>query len=80
MLFDFHVFDSQWLSLHPDLTREELARVIQMVWECQKRIQSGELPDPEEYEKIPFAEELEERLHSGRDYLKGMINRLGLDE
>ena len=79
MLFDFHVFDPHWLSLHPDLTREELARVIKIVWECQERIQSGELPDPAEYEKIPHGEELEERLLAGRDYLKGMIRRLGLD-
>jgi len=80
MLFDFHVFDPHWLSLHPDLTREELARVIKLVFECQKRIQSGELPDPEEYEKIPHVEELEDRLHAGRDYLKKMIHHLGLDE
>ncbi len=80
MLFDFHVFDPHWLSLHPDLTREELARVIQMVWKCQRLIYSGELPDPEESERIPHPEELEERLHAGRDYLKGMISRLGLDK
>lgn len=80
MLFDFHVFDPHWLSLHPDLTREELARVMKLVWECQKRIQSGELSDPEEYEKIPYVEELEARLHAGRDYLKGMIHDLGLDK
>ncbi|MFC1714645.1 sugar phosphate isomerase/epimerase family protein [Candidatus Poribacteria bacterium] len=79
MLFDFHVFDPHWLSLHPDLTREELARVIQMVWKCQRLIYSGGLPDPEESEKIPHTEELEERLHAGRGYLKKMISRLGLD-
>ena len=80
MLFDFHVFDSYWLSLHPDLTCEELARVMKLVWECQKRIQSGDLTDPEEYEKLPRGEDLEDRLHAGRDYLKGMIRRLGLDK
>ena len=79
MLFDFHVFDSDWLSLHPDLTREELARVMQIAWKCQKRILNGDLPDPEAYEKTPYADEMEDRLHTGRDYLKTMLHRLGLD-
>lgn len=78
MLFDFHVFDPDWLSLHPDLTRDELAQVISIAWKCQKRIQNGEIPDPNEYEKIPYSEELEERLCTGRDYLKGIIRRLEL--
>ena len=78
MLFDFHIFDSHWLSLHPDLTREELARVVRLVWQCQQRFLSGELPDPDAYERIPFEEELEARLCSGRDYLKGLIETLGL--
>lgn len=80
MLFDFHVFDPHWLSLHPDLTREELARVIKLVWNCQERINSGEIPDPEEYEKIPRAKDLEERLHFGRDYLKEIIYRSALEK
>jgi len=67
-----------WLSLHPDLTRAELARVMQITWECQKRIMNGDLPKPEEYEKIPYIEELEDRLRDGRDYLKSLINRLNL--
>ncbi|MEK7399969.1 MAG: hypothetical protein AAB116_23750, partial [Candidatus Poribacteria bacterium] len=53
--------------------------VIQLAWKCQKRILSGELPDPDEYEKIPYSEEVEERLRIGSDYLKAMISRLGLD-
>lgn len=78
-LFDYHVFDHNWLALHLDLTRDELASVMQLTWKCQKRILSGELPDPDEYEKIPYSDELEERLRIGSDYLKAMINRLGLD-
>jgi sugar phosphate isomerase/epimerase len=78
MLFDFHVFNYDWLSLHPDLTREELARVMQIAWECQKRIQNGELPNTEEYENVPYVEQMEDRLRTGRDYLKTLINRLEL--
>ena len=50
-----------------------------MVWKCQQLIDGGSLPDPDEYEKTPHIEELEERLHAGRDYLKEMIGRLGVD-
>ncbi|MHC4712021.1 MAG: sugar phosphate isomerase/epimerase family protein, partial [Planctomycetota bacterium] len=78
-LFDYDVFDPRWLELHPDLTREELARVLATAWQCHKRILSGELPDPEEYEKIPFLEELEVRLARGRDYLTGLIEQLRLE-
>ena len=78
MFFDFHVFDAHWLRLHPDLTREELARVMQFVWRCEKRIQDGDLSDPEVYERTPFVEELETRLCAGRDALRELVHRLGL--
>jgi len=77
-LFDFHVFDDQWIRLHPDLTREEYGRVMQWAWRCHQRVLAGELADLDDYEKIPHAREMEERLASGRDYLKGMIRELGL--
>ncbi|OGV48726.1 MAG: hypothetical protein A2X49_03875 [Lentisphaerae bacterium GWF2_52_8] len=77
-LFDFNVFDPAWLALNPDLTIEEFGRVCQIAFLCQGRINSGELPEPDKYETIPFIDELEERLSCGRDYLKGTIRRLGL--
>jgi sugar phosphate isomerase/epimerase len=76
--FDYNVFMPDWLSFHPDLTCEEFARVIKITWECQKRIINGDLPDPDEYEKIPYIDQLEERLCMGRDYLKSVINRHNL--
>lgn len=77
-LFDYPVFDERWLSLHPDLTVEELAKVMGLTWQCQKKINSGEWPDPQEYEAIPFLDEMVERLHFGRDFLKTLLERLGL--
>ena len=77
-LFDFHVFDDQWIRLHPDLTREEFARVMQFAWRCQERVLAGTLPHPEAYEKKPHVEEVEERLGAGRDYLKNILGELGL--
>jgi len=77
-LFDFHVFDPHWLRLHPDLTREEFAKVMQFACRCEQRIREGTLPEPNTYEKIPHVDEVEERLAAARDYLKGMITELGL--
>ena len=79
-LYDFALFDPDWQRLHPDLTREELAAVVRLAWKCQQRLAAGELLQPEEYEKIPFLQECEERLAAGRDYLQGLLTTLGLHE
>jgi sugar phosphate isomerase/epimerase len=63
--FEAHIFDQDWLALHPDLTRDELARVARIAWQCQQRIASGELLDPYVYEGIPYKDEVEQRLTSG---------------
>ena len=77
-LFDFHCFEPRWIALHPDLTREEFAAFMRLTWQCQKRFMSGDLPDPDAYEKKPHVEEVEERLRSGAEYLKALVRRLGL--
>ncbi len=79
-LFYFHCFDRHWLALHPDLTREELALVMQLAWRCQQRTLAGELPDPVAYEQIPHVDEVRERLAAGGRYLRGLVARLGLQD
>lgn len=79
-LFYFHCFEPRWLALHPDLTREELAHFMRLIWRCQQRRAAGELPEPEDYEKIPHVDEVAERLKFGCDYLKALIRRLGLTD
>jgi sugar phosphate isomerase/epimerase len=69
-LFDAEIFDPDWHAQQADLTREELASTMKLAWEVELRIRSGEIPLPEEYEAIPYVEQLEARLASGRDYLK----------
>ena len=76
--FDFAIFEESWLALHPDLTCAELGKVVQLTRQCEQRIAAGELPEPRQYEKIPYLEQMEERLQSGRDYLKGILRRLDL--
>ena len=72
-LFTFAVFEEDWLALHPDLTCAEFGKVISLVWQCETRIRSGDLPDPQEYEAIPYLDQMLERLYSGRDYLRGVL-------
>lgn len=75
-LFTFAVFQEDWLALHPDLTCAEFGEVMRLVWQCETRIRSGELPDPQEYEAIPYLDQMLERLYFGRDYLRGLLARM----
>jgi sugar phosphate isomerase/epimerase len=79
-LFDFHCFDKRWLALHPDLTLEEFSGFMRLLWQGQKRFLTGQLPDPDEYEKIPHKDEVEKRLRDSAEYLKALIKRLGLED
>ena len=71
-------FDSRWLALHPDLTRDELAAVMRLAWQCHARILAGTLEEPDAYEAIPYEQQLPTRLASGRDYLKALLAKLKL--
>jgi sugar phosphate isomerase/epimerase len=77
-LFEFAIFEKRWLALHPDLTTEELARVVRLVWQCETSIRTGSLEEPEKYEAIPYAAQMEDRLRVGRDYLVELLQRQGL--
>jgi len=72
------IFRDEWLAGQADLSRDELARTVELAWQVQKRMSSGELPDPDEYEDIPYADQMAERLAYGRDYLNASLERLGL--
>jgi sugar phosphate isomerase/epimerase len=75
-LFDVPVHDKAWRAEQPDLSDEELQRFVRMATSCQKKIDSGELPDPDAYEAIPYLEQMEERVGSGRDYLYSVIESI----
>jgi len=77
-LFDAEIFDPAWHAEQADLSRAELGAFVRLAWDCQRRIHAGELPDPEVYEAIPYAEEMEARLGAGREYLSALLERLGL--
>jgi sugar phosphate isomerase/epimerase len=77
-LFEFAIFEKRWLALHPDLSLEELARVVRLAWQGEAAIHSGALARPEAYEAIPFTAQLEDRLGAGRDFLLALLQRQGL--
>lgn len=77
-LFSADIFDPEWMSHNPELTTEELGRFVQLAWKGQQKLISGEIPPVDEYEAIPYLDQMEERLAFGRDYLNGVLERLNL--
>ena len=76
--YEVEIFQGWWHAQQADLTREELARTVQIAWQIERQIAAGEIAEPTAYEEIPYLEQLEERLHAGRDYLNGALERLSL--
>lgn len=77
-LFGVPIFDPAWHGGIPDLSRAELAQFVHLAWQCQDRIVSGDLSDPQAYEAVPYLDEMESRLHAGRDHLNAVLDRHGL--
>jgi sugar phosphate isomerase/epimerase len=77
-LYDIPIFTEEWHRNVTGLSREELAKTVGLAWQTQRRIASGDLPDPDEYEKVPHIDEMEQRLVAGRDYLNQCLRRLNL--
>lgn len=75
-LFEVQIFDKDWIADHPDLNAYELGQFVSKTWNCSKKILTGEMPLPEDYEKTPYVEEMMERLTFARDFLKGRIAAL----
>ncbi len=75
-LFEIRIFDPEWHAHHPDLNSIELAECVRLARIGQRKIDRGEWPEPEEYERVPYLEEMEERLAAGRDYLKVKIKEI----
>lgn len=77
-LFTADIFDPAWIEHNPELTTEEMGQFVKLAWLGQQRLNAGEIPPVDEYEAIPYLEQMEERLAFGRDYLKGLLERLNL--
>lgn len=77
-LFSFDVFEPEFHEQFPTMTRIEFARFMKLAWQCQKKLDAGEWPPFEEYEKTPYMDEMEQRLAAGRDYLIPLLEKLNL--
>lgn len=77
-LFGAEIFESWWHEEQTDLSRAELGSTVALAAQGQREILTSVRPDPEEYEKTPYIDELEERLCAGRDYLSGVLDELDL--
>ena len=75
-IFECPIFNHSWYAAMPDLRCEEVGELVRLAWLTQQKILSGEIPDPVEYEAIPFTDQLEDRLRIGRDHLKAAVERL----
>lgn len=79
-LFTANIYDKDWIEKNPDLTAYELGQFVKLAWETQKKLDSGEMPSIDEYEKTPYLHEMESRLIFGRDYLKAVLQKNNLSE
>lgn len=77
-LFTANIYDKEWIDKNPDLTPFELGQFVRLAWETQKKLQNGEMPSIEDYEKKPYLEEMEKRLIFGRDHLNSILEKNNL--
>jgi len=75
-LFEVQIYNEAWVQDFPDLNPYELGQLVKKTYECTQKIFKGEMPDPDEYEKIPFTDQLTERLTCAREHLKGCVAKL----
>ncbi|RKY04589.1 sugar phosphate isomerase/epimerase [Candidatus Poribacteria bacterium] len=72
-IYELPIFDRAWLSKFGDLTPIELAEVVRLAVEAERRIRRGEIRPPEEEEAIPWEERAEGRIRKSISYLKGVL-------
>jgi sugar phosphate isomerase/epimerase len=75
MIFEFRIFDRDWMAKNPKLNSYELGQYVKLAAEAEKRLARGELPGVDEYEAAPFVEEMEQRLTDGAAFLRGLLIR-----
>ena len=77
-LFTADIYDEEWIKKNPELTPYELGQIVQYAYKTQLKINSGEIPSINDYEAVPYLDEMEERLEYGRDYLNKVLKKLNL--
>lgn len=72
------LFSEEWRQFHPDLNLAEMGELIRLAQLCEVKIRQGEIENVEDYEAIPYKEQMLDRLQTSMDYLNGLIQKLSL--
>jgi sugar phosphate isomerase/epimerase len=74
-IYPIPIFDREWLSSYTDLTAQELAALVRLARETEKRIASSELGNPQQEETVSWEEKVGRRLNDSVRFLKGLRDR-----
>lgn len=74
-IYPMPIFNREWLSSYPDLTAQELASLVRLARETEKRIASGEISNPAQEETVSWEEKVGRRLNDSVRFLKGLRNQ-----
>ena len=77
--YDLPIYDRSWLDFFPRLRPHELAAVVRLAAECERRFADGFVPRPEVVESVPWAERDLDWLARSLAYLRPLVARLSVD-
>ncbi|AJY75900.1 sugar phosphate isomerase/epimerase family protein [Paenibacillus beijingensis] len=75
-LFEAKIFDREWMDRNPDLTAYELGQFVKLACRTEAELAEGKIQNPDEYESIPYLDQMEERLVSGLHYFRKLLAQL----
>jgi sugar phosphate isomerase/epimerase len=74
--YDLPIYDRSWLAHFPGLRPADLAAVVRLAAECERRYQEGSLARPETIEQIPWASRDLDWLARSLGYLRSVVPTL----
>ncbi|MCS6860708.1 MAG: sugar phosphate isomerase/epimerase, partial [Abditibacteriales bacterium] len=74
-IYSIPIFDRAWLSSYTDLTPQELAALVRLARETEKRIACGKISNPEQEETVSWEEKVSRRVRDSVGFLKGLRDR-----
>jgi sugar phosphate isomerase/epimerase len=72
------IYEPDWLASYPDLTTHELAQLVRLAHEGDRRIAAGEAPSPYTAEATPWPERTYQRIDQSAAYLTDLLRGKGL--
>lgn len=76
MIFEFRIFDPQWMSRNLELSTNELAQYIKMTVQTENKLTRGEIPSVAQYEQAPYLQEMEQRVKDGAQHLRSVLKEI----